>query len=364
MPFPSSQILAWRLNRQFLNPIGAGSVSDVVARLGAVARPDTTAEVSIAMRRSDARPGDLAAALERDEVIKTYAYRGATHLMTPEDAGIYLALRGSGRQWERPSWQEAYQLTPEDWPEFREAVRDAVDDGPLTRQELRSVVAKQPRFRAAAIGLTSNTDTLLKSLMWQGDVCFGPLRGDEATVRPLSSVRGWTGLADVESAGPKAIRAYFRTYGPAKSAHIHYWLGEGLSAGRKALNGWLDNLGDELVSVDIEGNDALILAEDRDELAQTPISPTVRLLPGSDQWVMGPGTADPLVVPPDRRRSMTLGANPVLVNGVVAGTWRVNRDRVIVSWFPGAARPDHDLLRQEVSRLAEATASDLELGAE
>jgi hypothetical protein len=156
-------------------------------------RPDTTAELSIAMRRRGARPDDLAHALDRDEVIKTYAFRGATHLMTPEDASIYLALRASGRQWERSSWQEAYELTPKDWPSFREAVRDAVDDGPLNREELRSVIAGQPRFRAAATGLISNSDTLLKALMWQGDVCFGPIRDGESTVRALEHVTGWTG---------------------------------------------------------------------------------------------------------------------------------------------------------------------------
>jgi hypothetical protein len=127
------------------------------------------------------------------------------------------------------------------------------------------------------------------------------------------------------------------------------------------LNGWLKDLSDQLVSVDIEGNDALILADDLEELGNSSFSPTVRLLPGSDQWVMGPGTADPLVVPPHRRRLMTLGANPVLANGVVAGTWTVNRDNVIVIWFPEVARPNYDLLTQEVSRLAEATATDLKI---
>ena len=83
------------------------------------------------------RPGDVARALEAGEVFKTYAFRGATHLLTPEEGGIYLALRASGRQWELPSWQEAYGLTPADWPAFRETVREAVADEPLTRQELR-----------------------------------------------------------------------------------------------------------------------------------------------------------------------------------------------------------------------------------
>jgi Winged helix DNA-binding domain len=47
--------------------------------------------------------------------------------------------------------------------------------------------------------------------------------------------------------------AYLRTYGPATLDHVHYWLGNGLSAGCKRLNDWFSGLGDRLVAVDVEG---------------------------------------------------------------------------------------------------------------
>src|SRR6187455_1468895 len=169
--------LAWRLGRHLLDPVGGGSVADVVGRLGAVpAYPDTTPELAVGLRRAGSRPGDVARALDAGEVFKTYAFRGASHLLTPEEGGAYLALRASGRQWELPSWQETYALAPGDWPAFRETVREAVAEGPLTRQELAEAVTRRRPFRAAAAGLNSSSDTLLKSLMWQGDLCFGPAR--------------------------------------------------------------------------------------------------------------------------------------------------------------------------------------------
>ena len=76
---------------------------------------------------------------------------------------------------------------------------------------------------------------------------------------------------------------------------MQYHLGEGLSAGRKAPVGWLDDLSDSLVTVDIGGEDRVVSAEDADALTSTMGSPTVRLLPAADPWVMGPGTADPHV---------------------------------------------------------------------
>ena len=315
--------MAWRLRRHLLHPVGNSSVGDVVGRLGAVpAYPDNTPELAAGLRRSGSRFGDVARALDAGEVFKTYAFRGATHLLTPEEGGAYLALRASGRQWELPSWQETYGLAPGDWPAFRETIREAVADGPLTRQELSVAVGRQRRFRDAAAGLGSNSATLLKPLMWQGDLCFGPSRDGEGTFQGLRPRwRAGQGCRTSTTRAVRAVEAYVRTYGPTSPDGVQYYLGAGLSAGRKALRGWLDELSDRLVAVDIDGEEFLVCADDVDDLASTVVSPTVRLLPAADPWVMGPGTADPHVVPPAHRQPVTRGANLVLAGGVVAGTW-------------------------------------------
>ena len=196
--------------------------------------------------------------------------------------------------------------------------------------------------------------------MWQGDLCFGPVRDGQGTVQGLDRIPGWAGLPDLDEAGPRAIAAYFRTYGPATADHVRYWLGHGLSAGGR-LRGWLRDVSERLVTVDVEGDEALVLAEDLDELAGTSPSPTVRLLPAADPWVMGPGTADAHVVPPARRPLVTRGANPVLSGGVVAGTWTSRKGVLTVSWFAEARAPDPDRLHGEAARLAAATGTELDL---
>src|SRR6478609_7062086 len=98
--------LHWRMGRHFLDPIGTGSVAQVVRRLTAVpAQFDDAAELAIRTRQQRSRPGEVARALADGRIIKTFAFRGATHLMTPEDGGVYLALRAASRMWELPSWQ-------------------------------------------------------------------------------------------------------------------------------------------------------------------------------------------------------------------------------------------------------------------
>ena len=356
------QALAWRLRRHLLDSVGARSVRDVVGRLAAVpAYPETTPELAVGLRRTGSRVGDVARAVDAGEVFKTYAFRGATHLLTPEEGGAYLALRASSRQWELPSWQETYGLAPRDWPAFRETVREAVAGRPLTRHELSVEVGRRRRFRYAAAGLISNSDTLLKSLMWQGDLCFGPARDGEATVQDPQRLARWAGLPDIDDAGHWAVETYVRTYGPTSADAVQYYLGDGLSAGRKALRGWLDDLSDRLVTVDIDGEELVLFADDADDLASTEFAPSGRLLPAVDPWVMGPGTADPHVVPPAHRQPVTRGANLVLAGGVVAGTWTRKADTLTVAWFGEADRPDHDLLGEEAARLADFLGTELDL---
>lgn len=106
-----SRALAWRLRQQLLDPVGSDSVAGVVRRLGAVAaQRDAAAELSVRTRRARSGSGEVARALAEGRIIKTFAFRGATHLVTPEDGGIYLALRAASRMWELPSWQIFYEI--------------------------------------------------------------------------------------------------------------------------------------------------------------------------------------------------------------------------------------------------------------
>jgi hypothetical protein len=134
-----------------------------------------------------------------------------------------------------------------------------------------------------------------------------------------------------------------------------------LSAGRKALRGWLDDLSDRLVTVEIDGEDLLLFAADLDDLTSTELSPTVRLLPGTDPWVMGPGTADRHVVPPAHRQPVTRGANLVIASGTVSGTWKRKTDTLTVTWMDGAEPSERDLLAEEASRLAAVLGTELNL---
>lgn len=346
-----AQALTWRSDRQLLDPVGSGTPADVVRRLGAVLSMDESlAELAVGTRRADGRSGDLAAAFAAGEVIKAFAFRGSMHYLSPEEGGAYLALRAAGRQWELTSWVEHYRLTPADWPDFRGAVREALSDGPLTIHELGEVLARRRAYRHLKPVFDEGAGTLVKPLSWQGDVSLAPARDGRLTLQRLDANPRWAGLPELDHAGPWAIEAYLRTYGPATFEHVHSWLGNGLSAGRRRLDGWLAGLRERLVAVDVEGTTAYVLAEDLDSLLSAEPTDAVRLVPGHDQWVMGPGTKDEDVTPADLREVVTRKANLVLRGGVVSGTWSRRQGEVVVTWLAGGERPDA-AIEAEVERL-------------
>ncbi|MGH2452901.1 MAG: DNA glycosylase AlkZ-like family protein, partial [bacterium] len=165
-------VLAWRMRRHFLDPIGQWSVPEVVRRLcGVQAQVASSAELALRVRRKASRRGEVARALTEGRLIKTWAMRGALHLLTPEDAGAFLSLMASGRSWERPSWQRYFGVTPKQLDALRQAVREALDGRVLTRDELVAAVIAQRGLGHVGDALRSGWGTLLKPLAWQGDLC-------------------------------------------------------------------------------------------------------------------------------------------------------------------------------------------------
>ena len=338
------------MQRHLLEPVGAEPVAGVVRRLGAVlAADERLAELAVRTRRTRSQRGELARALAEGYVIEVFAFRGATHYLSPEDGGAYLALWAAGRQWELPSWQQHYRLTPQDWPRFRATVRETLADGPLTLDELGAAVTRAYPHLCGVFD--DGAATLIKPLTWQGDMSIGPPRAGRPTFQRLDDNPRWAGVWDLDDAGPYAVTSYVGTYGPTTHAHIHYWLGTGLSAGRRRLHAWLTGLADRLTAVDVEGETAYVLSEHVDDLLAARPGHAVDLLPGRDQWVVGTSTRDEHVVPPAHRTPVTRKANLVLAGDVVSGTWSATGGEPRVTWFAQQGRPPREALDQEVSRL-------------
>ncbi|HEY7565248.1 MAG TPA: winged helix DNA-binding domain-containing protein [Acidimicrobiia bacterium] len=361
-----AQALAWRVRRHLLDPVGAEPVAEVVARLcGVQAQVASTAELAIRLRRKASRPGEVSRALAAGHLIKTWAMRGTLHLLNPTECGSLLSLMAAGRSWERGSWQRHFAVSPADIELLRQTVRAALAGGPLTREEVAAAVVRKRRLAHVGEALGSGWGTLLKPLAWQGDLCFGPSRGNRVTFQlPEQASHRWSGLPPVEEAAPRAIMSYLAAHGPATPGSFGRWLAGGWF-GQRQLNRWFEDLRESLVMVEVEGERTYLNAHDADDLAATKPNRTVRLLAGFDQYVMAPGTADPHVLPPGRRAevSKTSGwiAPVVLAGGVIRGVWSRDGAGVRVAWFGENGRPPRAALRGEVDRLSSILDQELKL---
>jgi hypothetical protein len=351
------QVLAWRMRRQLLDPVGKSSVPEVVRRLcGVQAQVASSAELAVRVRRTSSRPGEVARALSEGKVIKTWAMRGTLHLLTPKDAGALLSLMAAGRSWELPSWERYFGMSAKHWELLRPAARDALHGKTLTREELIAAVVAQRGLAHLGDALRSGWGTLLKPLAWQGDLCFGPNRGTRVTfVRPEAASSQWTGVLEPDEAAPLAIVAYLRAYGPATITNFRNWLSRGRVSARQ-IRKWFEALGDRLAEIDVEGDRRYVLSEDLDEIASARPTATVRLLPGFDQYVLGPGTEDGHVLSPKRRTAVSKPSGwiaPIVVaGGVVRGTWGVDGDDLRVGWFKEMGKPPRTRIDEEVERLS------------
>jgi hypothetical protein len=158
------------------------------------------------------------------------------------------------------------------------------------------------------------------------------------------------------------MAAYLGAHGPATIEAFGHWLSGGWF-GKQQLRVWFEELGDRIAEVDVGGDPAYVLVEDLDELVSTRPTKEVRLLAGFDQYVMGPGTGDPHVVPPGRRNEVSKQSgwiSPVAVaGGAVCGTWELNQDVARIRWFKEAGRPPRRALTAEVARLSAILDRDL-----
>ena len=359
------QALAWRMRRQLLDPVGGLPVAAVVRRLcGVQAQVASSAELAVRVRRQSSRPGEVGRALAEGRLIKTWAMRGALHLLTPEECGTFLSLIAAQRSWELPSWQRYFGMTNKRWDTLRAVVGEALDGPPLTRDELVAAIVAKRELGHLGDELRSGWGTLFKPLAWQGELCYGPSQGTRVTfTRPDLVSPQWAGVPDPEEAAPRVIRAYLAAFGPATTDNLRNWQARG-RIGARHLRSWFESLGDQLAEVQVGGEPAWVLAEDLDELASAQPTKAVRLLGGFDQYVLGPGTTDVHVVPASRRSAVSKQSgwiSPVVVaGGAVSGTWSLEGDRLQIAWFGEAGKPPRTALAAEVQRLSSILDRDLQ----
>jgi hypothetical protein len=262
----------------------------------------------------------------------------------------------AGRSWEKGSWVKAFGVAPDEMVALTEAVAEILDDQVLTREDLVAELSSRLDRPDLEAELRSGWGAVFKPVAWQGVLCHGPASGNRVTfARPDRLLPGWTGLPEPEKAARAVVPAYLRAYGPATIERFDAWLTRGTSR-KGMLRSWFAALGDDLVTVNVEGTSAYLLAEDVDSLAGTAPTSAVRLLAAFDQYVLGPGTAATEILASAWRAEVSRAAGwiaPVVVAaGRVAGVWDRDGQKIDVRLFDdGVGHPPTATLDAAIERM-------------
>jgi hypothetical protein len=278
----------------------------------------------------------LERALRRRHVVKALLMRATMHLVSARD---YPYLDAAVREARTLTRTRGVDPPP---PELVDRIVELARERPRTRTELME-----------ALGFHSRTQAVDEMRTYAWVVALGRL---EQT--PESALYGFRGSpayepADHEhppaaAAATYAIRRYLAAFGPATRADVSQWSGvpiRDLAAGFETLR--LRTLRDE------QGRELLDLP--RAPLAAADVPAPPRLLPRWDELLLA--HKDRTRVLPEEYRKTVIHKNgdvqqTFLVDGMVAGLWARDGERIVLEPFAPLPRAARRELEDEAARLA------------
>jgi uncharacterized protein YcaQ len=322
-----TQVSAFRLRRHYLvSRAEPGSLVEVTQALcGVQAQLMTAAQVALGARVRHLVLGDVESALwQTRALVKTWCMRGTVHLLPAQDLPIYTsALKGSGTR-EVQRWLSKYGVSQDEINVMTAAIVEALATGPLTRRELAERVVSLLGEKARP-WIEHSWGGVSKQAALQGLICYGPDRGQEVTFVRLDQWLPALGEMPEEKAGSALLRCYLRSYGPATLRDFAKWTGMTMKEAKLIRN----RLGDEVGEVSIEGQMALILCQDIEQVqAETLGEQPLCLLPSFDPYMLGHHDKGHLVDQAYYKkvyRKAGWVSPVVLLGGRVIGVWSYKR---------------------------------------
>jgi hypothetical protein len=283
---------------------------------------------------------DLTRALERRSVVQATLLRSTIHVVSRRDFWpLAVAVRAAQREW----WRRVNRIPAEvDMEPFAERARIFLRGTTRTRRELAEFQREHDFPAASSWGFS----------LW-AELVRVPPGGtwDRRRADVFALAEEWLGPDSIEpvTALEHLVRRYLAAFGPATRNDIASWAGMkpthlAPSLGSMSLRRFRNEAGTELLDLP------------RAPLPDPDTPAPVRFLPTWDAVLLVHARRTGIL--PERYRPLVFQSkNPpsvptFLVDGVVAGTWRHERGRIVLEPYEKLDRAVLRELRDEGERLA------------
>ncbi|MET9730799.1 winged helix DNA-binding domain-containing protein [Streptomyces sp. NPDC006458] len=347
-PSPSAPVLGPRalnratLDRQFLlrrAPVSARAAVEHLA--GLQAQEVKPPYYALAARLDGFEPESLAGPLERREVVRIVTMRSTIHLHTAADALTLRPLVQPARDREIGYFRKG--LVGVDLDRLAALAREFVEAEPRTMKQLREALgAEWPDADPQSLAIAARCKLPLVQVTPRG------LWGRSGQVA-LTTVEHWLGRPAEPAASPDdAVLRYLAAFGPASVKDMQTW--SGLTRMRPAFERLRPRL---LTFRDENGVELFDVPEAPRPDPDTPAPP--RFLPEFDNLLLS--HADRTRVIPPANRGRTWQANtfycPLLVDGFLAGVWRIIDDALVIEPFGTLTRAQRAEVTEEGVRVVD-----------
>jgi Winged helix DNA-binding domain len=330
------------LARQFLLERSSLPMVTTIERMGGLqTQYAPSGYIGLWSRMRDFRRDALTEALHQRRVIQGTLLRSTIHMVSARDYQLFLAaIRQPRQDW----WQRAtrHQISERDMDAAVRVFREQLAKGPRRADELKGILAERglPSFAFGGVAQWLDMVRVPPSGTW--DQRRADIYGlADAWIRPA---------AHAESAGLEhVIRRYLGGFGPASIREIADWAGIPNPKllpvlKRMSLRHFLDEKGKDLIDLP------------RAPLPDADTPAPVRFLPTWDATLLVHARRTQIL--PERYRRLVFNTKTphsvptFLIDGTVAGTWRVEGGRVELKPFEPIPKSVRREVDEEAQRLA------------
>jgi hypothetical protein len=294
---------------------------------------------ALAARLDGFAPEKLSALMADREVVRIVTMRSTIHTHTAEDALTLRPLVQAARDRELTQFRKGLQGV--DLDRLAALARDLVEAEPRTMKQLREeLLAQWPDADPQALGIAARCRLPLVQVTPRG------LWGRSGQVA-LTTAEHWLGRPAEPAPAPDAtVLRYLAAFGPASVKDMQTW------AGLTRLREAFERLRPRLVTFrDEKGVELFDLPDAPRPDAGTPAPP--RFLPEFDNLLLSHADRTRVIPPEYWGRSWVgnMAYSTLLVDGFLAGVWKLEEDALVVEPFGTLTRAQREEVTEEGVRM-------------